>query len=148
MPENIREAFSQYILNLQNNICRALENLDGKAFFAEDTWDRPEGGGGISRIISKGNVIEKGGVNTSMVHGELPLSMQQAFGVGESRFFACGLSLVLHPWNPFVPTVHANWRYLSCTIRKGTSLTAGLAGDLILPPIIYLKKTAVIFIPR
>jgi coproporphyrinogen III oxidase len=74
-------------------------------------WERPEGGGGISCIISEGNVIEKGGVNISSVHGELPQFMRDAFGVSGKKFYACGLSLVIHPRNPFVPTVHANWRY-------------------------------------
>lgn len=103
--------FFEYIQKLQNNICNALEYVDGKAHFMEDTWIRPEGGGGTSRIISDGNVIEKGGVNISSVHGELPQSMRETFGVSGKRFYACGLSLVIHPFNPFVPTVHANWRY-------------------------------------
>src|SRR5688572_17375776 len=108
---SIKEAFHQYILDLQKKICDALERVDGKAVFNKDGWNRPEGGGGISRVISNGDVFEKGGVNTSAVFGKLPEAMQQAFGVGESSFFACGLSLVIHPLNPFVPTVHANWRY-------------------------------------
>lgn len=103
--------FFEYIQNLQNTICDALEYVDGKSRFIEDTWIRPEGGGGTSRIISNGNVIEKGGVNISSVHGELPQSMRETFGVSGKRFYACGLSLVIHPHNPFVPTVHANWRY-------------------------------------
>lgn len=103
--------FFEYIQNLQNTICNALEYIDGKARFMEDTWIRPEGGGGTSRVISDGNVIEKGGVNISSVHGELPQSMRDTFGVSGKDFYACGLSLVIHPINPFVPTVHANWRY-------------------------------------
>ncbi len=107
----IKESFSQNVIALQNTFCKAFEEVDGMAVFLEDKWARPEGGGGISRIISDGNVFEKGGVNTSMVHGKLPESMQKAFGVGDHHFFACGLSLVMHPLNPYVPTVHANWRY-------------------------------------
>src|SRR4051812_23329217 len=106
-----KEIFSHYILDLQNEICRGLEEVDGKAKFIEDRWERAEGGGGLSRVISGGDVFEKGGVNTSMVYGELPGAMQQAFGVEGKHFFACGLSLVIHPLNPHVPTVHANWRY-------------------------------------
>lgn len=106
-----KAAFSDYILSLQNTICRALEKADGRAVFAEDKWERVEGGGGVSRSIADGNVFEKGGVNTSMVYGKLPQAMQDNFGVKDSNFFACGLSLVIHPVNPFVPTVHANWRY-------------------------------------
>lgn len=108
---NIKEAFHQYITELQVTICSALEQLDGKAVFNKDEWIRPEGGGGLSCIISDGKVFEKAGVNTSAVFGDLPEAMQQAFGVEQGRFFACGLSLVIHPLNPFVPTVHANWRY-------------------------------------
>lgn len=89
----------------------ALELVDGKSKFIEDTWIRAEGGGGTSRVISNGRVFEKGGVNISSVHGELPQSMREAFGVNGKNFYACGLSLVIHPLNPYVPTVHANWRY-------------------------------------
>jgi coproporphyrinogen III oxidase len=129
----IKDTFSEYILSLQNTICDALERMDGRAVFAEDKWERPEGGGGISRIIGDGNVFEKGGVNTSMVYGKLPQAMQDAFGVKDNNFFACGLSLVIHPVNPFVPTVHANWRYFElydsemnkadCWFGGGTDLT-------------------------
>jgi len=72
---------------------------------------RPEGGGGTSRIFSEGKIFEKAGVNISSVQGELPQSMREAFGVSGKHFYACGLSLVIHPLNPYVPTVHANWRY-------------------------------------
>jgi coproporphyrinogen III oxidase len=69
------------------------------------------GGGGRTRVIENGAVFEKGGVNISAVHGELPESMKNYFKVKAGDFFACGLSMVIHPKNPFVPTVHANWRY-------------------------------------
>src|SRR4051812_44328205 len=117
---NTKETFNSYILELQNSICSALESVDGKASFIEDPWTREEGGGGISRVISNGNVFEKGGVNTSAVYGTLPAAMQQAFGVPESNFFACGLSLVIHPLNPYVATVHANWRYFELYDRSGS----------------------------
>lgn len=108
---NTQDLFFGYIQNLQNTICEAIEKADGKSRFMEDTWIRPEGGGGTSRVISEGKVFEKGGVNISSVHGELPQSMREAFGVSGKHFYACGLSLVIHPVNPYVPTVHANWRY-------------------------------------
>src|SRR5690606_26651370 len=117
----MKDKFYQYIQNLQDVITSQLEELDGKARFQEDVWERPEGGGGRTRVIQSGNVFEKGGVNISAVHGELPESMQQYFGVKDANFFACGLSLVIHPKNPFVPTVHANWRYLD---RKSTRLNS------------------------
>jgi coproporphyrinogen III oxidase len=107
----MKNKFYQYIQNLQDQICAGLEATDGQAKFREDIWDRPEGGGGRTRVIENGSVFEKGGVNISAVHGKLPEAMRQLFNVGEADFFACGLSLVLHPKNPMVPTVHANWRY-------------------------------------
>jgi coproporphyrinogen III oxidase len=116
--------FYQYIQNLQDQICKGLEDIDGVAQFREDLWDRPEGGGGRTRVIENGNVFEKGGVNISAVHGKLPDSMQKLFNVGEADFFACGLSLVIHPKNPMVPTVHANWRYFEM-YDTSTELSTG-----------------------
>ena len=108
---SLKNTFYNYIETLQNTITTQLEAVDGKATFKEDLWQRPEGGGGRTRVIENGAVFEKGGVNISAVHGVLPKSMQNYFKVNEVDFFACGLSLVLHPVNPMVPTVHANWRY-------------------------------------
>ena len=130
----LKERFNQYILDLQQSICSALEQIDGKSVFIEDRWSRPEGGGGISRVISNGNVFEKGGVNTSAVEGKLPPTMQQAFGVGESNFFACGLSLVIHPVNPYVPTVHANWRYFELYDHEGKRIDRWFGGGSDLTP--------------
>jgi coproporphyrinogen III oxidase len=107
----MKNKFYQYIQNLQDQITSKLEEVDGLAKFREDLWERPEGGGGRTRVIENGKVFEKGGVNISAVHGKLPEAMQKLFNVGEADFFACGLSLVIHPKNPMVPTVHANWRY-------------------------------------
>ena len=107
----MKDKFYQYIQNLQDQICKGLEDIDGVAKFREDIWERPEGGGGRTRVIENGQVFEKGGVNISAVHGKLPDSMQKLFNVGEADFFACGLSLVIHPKSPMAPTVHANWRY-------------------------------------
>jgi coproporphyrinogen III oxidase len=130
---SIKDQFTEYIHDLQDTICAELERVDGKAKFAEDKWERPEGGGGKTRVIANGNVFEKGGVNTSVVSGLLPKAMQIAFNVPDSKFFACGLSLVIHPLNPFVPTVHANWRLfelydledkrIDCWFGGGTDLT-------------------------
>jgi coproporphyrinogen III oxidase len=131
---NIRQAFSEFILQLQNNICSGLEKCDGGASFIEDRWERPEGGGGISRVISNGNVFEKGGVNTSAVHGKLPAAMQQAFGVKGEYFFACGLSLVIHPKNPYVPTVHANWRYFELFDSENQVIDSWFGGGSDLTP--------------
>ena len=81
MAESIREKFYAYIQNLQDTIVNAIEQVDGKAKFREDLWQRPEGGGGRTRVIENGNVFEKGGVNISAVHGALPEAMQKMFGV-------------------------------------------------------------------
>jgi coproporphyrinogen III oxidase len=120
----MKDQFYQYIQTLQDQICKGLEDIDGAAKFREDLWDRPEGGGGRTRVIENGNVFEKGGVNISAVHGKLPDSMQKLFNVGEADFFACGLSLVIHPKNPMVPTVHANWRYFEM-YDTSTELSTG-----------------------
>ena len=131
---DIKEAFNDYIAGLQLTICNALEKADGLAVFHQDKWTRPEGGGGLSCVISDGNVFEKGGVNTSAVFGKLPEAMQQAFEVGESRFFACGLSLVIHPVNPFVPTVHANWRYFELYNNDSQKIDSWFGGGSDLTP--------------
>lgn len=103
-------AFISFIHQLQDDICAALEQADGVAKFIEDKWERPEGGGGKTRVISNGNVFEKGGVNTSVVYGDVTDVMRKQLRIQGDRWFACGLSLVIHPVNPFVPTVHANYR--------------------------------------
>jgi coproporphyrinogen III oxidase len=108
---NIRTSFTTYIRDLQNEICSAIEEIDGKARFREDRWNRDGGGGGITRVIEKGNIFEKGGVNISTVHGELPDPIKTHFNVDRGWFWAGGISLVIHPESPMVPTVHANFRY-------------------------------------
>ncbi len=88
-----------------------MEDEDGLAKFSEDRWQRPDGGGGITRIIEKGKLIEKGGINTSVVHGPVTPALEQQLQTSGKEFFACGVSIVLHPLNPMVPTVHGNFRY-------------------------------------
>jgi len=131
---SLKEQFIAYLHSLQNTICFALAKADGKASFIEDKWERQEGGGGTSRVIANGNVFEKGGVNISVVEGALPETMQQLLGVTESDFFACGLSLVIHPLNPYVPTIHANWRYFELYDKKGTRLDCWFGGGSDLTP--------------
>ncbi|MCL4126457.1 UNVERIFIED_CONTAM: hypothetical protein GTU68_047146 [Idotea baltica] len=138
----MKDKFYNYIQNLQNTITSKLEEVDGKAKFKEDLWERPEGGGGRTRVIENGNVFEKGGVNISAVHGELPKTMQQHFGVEEANFFACGLSLVLHPKNPFVPTVHANWRYFEMYNKQGEIVDSWFGGGQDLTPYYLFKEDA------
>lgn len=136
-----REPFTQFIKTLQDQICTALENLDGKERFREDLWSRPEGGGGRTRVIENGALFEKGGVNISTVHGELPDVIQKHFNTGKGWFWAGGISLVLHPENPIVPTVHANFRYFELYEESGRSkpVDAWFGGGADLTPY-YLRE--------
>jgi len=96
---------------IQDEICAALEQVDGKAKFEEEKWEREGGGGGRTRVIQNGNILEKGGVNFSAVHGQLPPVMQKALQVTQDDFFATGISIVIHPNHPMVPIIHMNIRY-------------------------------------
>ena len=107
----MKDQFYKYIESLQDRITTTIEELDGTAIFEEDIWKRDEGGGGKTRVIENGTIFEKGGVNISAVYGELPEALRKQFKVDEGNFFACGLSIVLHPKIPFVHTVHANCRW-------------------------------------
>ncbi len=140
--QSMKDKFYQYIQNLQDSITSKLEAVDGKAKFQEDIWKRPEGGGGRTRVIENGNVFEKGGVNISGVHGKLPDSMQKYFGVEDADFFACGLSLVLHPKNPMVPTVHANWRYFEMYDKAGNIVDQWFGGGQDLTPYYLFEDDA------
>jgi coproporphyrinogen III oxidase len=108
----MRERMTTFVRSLQDEVCIALEVLEGGARFREELWERPGGGGGRTRVLEGGKVFEKAGVNTSEVHGELSESFAQRLPGTGRTFFATGVSLVLHPQNPHVPTVHANFRYL------------------------------------
>jgi len=107
-----REEVTAFFQQLQADICQALEKADGKATFQTDAWQREGGGGGVSRILQAGNVIEKGGVNFSAVWGEMPDALRHSNAEFQaSEFYATGVSIVLHPHNPFVPIIHMNVRY-------------------------------------
>jgi coproporphyrinogen III oxidase len=119
-----RENISAWLKQLQDSICSALEQADGKSKFEEDNWMREEGGGGRTRIIRNGNVIEKGGVLFSAVHGDAPpfLFKEQQHSTAQviesketPQFFATGISIVIHPVNPMVPIIHMNIRYFEMT---------------------------------
>ena len=138
----MKDQFYNYIQKLQDQICSGLEQIDGVATFKQDLWERPEGGGGRTRVIQDGAVFEKGGVNISAVHGALPKAMQAYFKVGEVDFFACGLSLVLHPKNPFVPTVHANWRYFEMYNKQGEIVDSWFGGGQDLTPYYLFEEDA------
>ncbi|UNY99605.1 oxygen-dependent coproporphyrinogen oxidase [Zhouia spongiae] len=138
----MKEQFYQYIQELQDTITSKIEEIDGKARFQQDLWERPEGGGGRTRVIQNGAVFEKGGVNISAVHGPLPKAMQAYFKVEDVDFFACGLSLVLHPKNPFVPTVHANWRYFEMYDKEGNTVDSWFGGGQDLTPYYLFEEDA------
>ncbi|ERN39883.1 coproporphyrinogen III oxidase [Rubidibacter lacunae KORDI 51-2] len=113
-PTDARTRVGQFMRQLQDEICTALETLDGgDRGFREDSWERPGGGGGRSRVLSAGNLFEQGGVNFSEVFGDrLPPSILKQRPEAEGHgFYATGTSMVLHPHSPYVPTVHLNYRY-------------------------------------
>jgi coproporphyrinogen III oxidase len=110
--ESLKQRMDGFVERLQNEICSALEAEDGAGRFRNDAWQREGGGGGHTRILEEGAVFEKAGVNRSTVHGELSESFARKLPGQGRQFFACGLSLVIHPRNPFVPTTHANFRYI------------------------------------
>src|ERR1700744_3730905 len=101
---------------IQDEICAALETVDGKAKFEEEKWERDGGGGGRTRIIQNGNIFERGGVNFSAVHGQLPPSVKKALNVGQDEFFVTGISIVIHPNHPMVPIIHMNVRYFELPV--------------------------------
>jgi len=109
-----KEEIEQFFLTLQDDICAGLEKADGKSAFKEDKWERTEGGGGRTRVIQDGAIIEKGGVNFSSVYGNCPDFLKQEAGIPQSetvQFHATGVSLVIHPNHPFIPIIHMNVRY-------------------------------------
>lgn len=124
-----KETISDWLKNLQDSICKSLEEADGGTKFKEENWVREEGGGGRTRIIKEGNVIEKGGVLYSAVSGDAPdflfkesahsaspqPSPKEREKVGKPQFFATGVSIVIHPKNPMVPIIHMNIRYFEMT---------------------------------
>ena len=139
---SIKESWIEYIHDLQNRICAALEEADGKAKFIEDKWERPEGGGGKTRVIANGDVFEKGGVNTSIVFGEVTEAMRTGLKIDGAKWFACGLSVVLHPINPFVPTVHCNYRMFELYNELNEVIDRWFGGGADLTPYYLFEKDA------
>jgi coproporphyrinogen III oxidase len=111
MTDPTREQIASEFKKIQTFICSNLEKLDGKAIFSSDDWRHEESGGGLSKVIQNGNLLEKGGVNFSEVAGNLPEALKKEFGPETKSFFATGVSIVLHPNNPMVPIIHMNIRY-------------------------------------
>ena len=141
----MKDQFYKHIENLQDSITSKIEEVDGLAKFKEDIWQRQEGGGGRTRVIENGAIFEKGGVNISAVHGELPEVLRKQFNADEGTFFACGLSLVLHPINPMIPTVHANWRYFEMYDTTGEMVTQWFGGGQDLTPYYLFEEDAIHF---
>lgn len=138
----MRLRMEQFIKSKQEEIVRELEKVDGTRFRI-DTWDRPNGGGGITCVLQDGNVFEKGGVNTSIVYGTLPRAAISKMRVNHKAldpdvesldFFAAGLSMVLHPKNPMAPTVHLNYRYFETANADGTPNAWWFGGGTDLTP--------------
>lgn len=119
---------------IQEEICRALEAVDGKTQFEEEKWERDGGGGGRTRVIQNGNIFEKGGVNFSAVHGQLPEQMQRALKVDKDEFFATGVSIVIHPNHPLVPIIHMNIRYFEMPAIDGAEPVRWFGGGIDLTP--------------
>lgn len=145
----IKEEWIQKIHALQDFICKALEEEEINAKFIEDKWERSGGGGGKTRVISNGVVFEKGGVNTSVVFGEVtPLmrsQLQNLSGKEGNSWFACGLSLVIHPYNPFVPTVHCNYRMFELYNETGDCIDRWFGGGTDLTPYYLFEEDASLF---
>jgi len=133
-----------YLMGLQDTICNAFENLDGGDSFREDSWTRDEGGGGRSRVMEGGKVFEKAGINFSHVHGaELPASATATRPELAGRSFqAMGVSLVIHPHNPYVPTSHANVRFFIAE-KAGADPVWWFGGGFDLTPYYGFREDAV-----
>jgi len=130
--EQIAEDYKQ----IQDEICAALEDTDGKATFEQEVWEREGGGGGRTRVIQNGHIFEKGGVNFSAVHGQLPHTIKRALNVEQDDFFATGVSIVIHPNHPLVPIIHMNIRYfeMPSSFNNSTPPVRWFGGGIDLTP--------------
>jgi coproporphyrinogen III oxidase len=135
LPANALELIKSYLLQLQETLCDTFEILDNQSTFIEDIWQRPSGGGGITRVLTKGRLFEKAGVNFSHVSGDqLPASATAHRPELAGRHFnALGVSLVIHPDNPYIPTAHANVRFFSAE-KKGSEPVWWFGGGFDLTP--------------
>ncbi len=142
---SIKEQWINFIHQLQDDICAVLELTDGKAKFIEDAWERIEGGGGKTRVIANGNAIEKGGVNTSIVFGDVSETMKTQLKIDGAKWFACGLSIVIHPVNPFVPTVHCNYRMFELYDEQNELIDRWFGGGTDLTPYYLIEEDVIHF---
>jgi len=129
---------------IQDEICAALELADGSAKFEEEQWEREGGGGGRTRVIQNGDIFEKGGVNFSAVHGQLPDTMKKALKVEQDDFFATGISIVIHPNHPMVPIIHMNIRYfeMPSSFGVGQQPVRWFGGGIDLTPHYVIEEDA------
>ncbi len=139
-----KERIAEDYKAIQDEICAALEITDGKAHFEEELWEREGGGGGRTRIIQNGNIFEKGGVNFSAVHGQLPHSVKKALNVEQDDFFATGISIVIHPNHPMVPIIHMNIRYfeMPSSFKTGQQPVRWFGGGIDLTPHYVIEEDA------
>ena len=140
-----KEEISAAYQLIQDEICTALEQLDGKAKFEEEKWEREGGGGGRTRIMQNGSIIEKGGVNFSAVHGQLPAQIKKAFNVEHDEFFATGISIVIHPNHPMVPIIHMNIRYFEMPSADSENPVRWFGGGIDLTPHYVFEDDAKFF---
>lgn len=141
----IKDIWIDLINKLQDEICLALEQADGQASFIEDPWIREEGGGGRTRVLSHGKVFEKAGVNTSVVFGTVTDTMRKQLGIDADKWFACGISLVIHPVSPMVPTVHCNYRMFEMYDAQDALADRWFGGGADLTPYYLFEEDAVHF---
>ena len=139
-----KEQIAEHYQQIQNEICAGLELADGEGKFQEEIWNRDGGGGGRTRIIQNGSVLEKAGVNFSAVHGKLPDSIKKAFGVSEDDFFATGVSIVIHPNSPWIPIIHMNIRYFEMLGETGKEMR-WFGGGIDLTPHFVIEEDARFF---
>ena len=140
-----KEQIATEYQTIQDEICLALENLDGKAKFEEEKWEREGGGGGRTRVIQNGNLFEKGGVNFSAVDGQLPYTLKKALKVEEDNFFATGVSIVIHPNHPIVPIIHMNIRYFEMPSIGGNEPVRWFGGGIDVTPHYIIDEDAKFF---
>lgn len=130
-----KEQITEFFRELQDSICQSLEAADGVGTFREDAWERPGGGGGRSRTLANGAVIEKGGVGFSAVHGEATEATLRSLNLtGPAEFYATGVSIVLHPRNPMVPIIHMNVRYFEMSTATSVAGHNWFGGGIDLTP--------------
>ncbi len=149
-PESRRAEAVRWIAGLHDELTSFFGRLDGGGTFAEDRWERPGGGGGVARVMTDGATFEKAGINRSAVMGELPEAAARRLGgsgatTGATHFFATGVSLVVHPRSPKLPTVHLNVRYFELTDDAGQLTDSWYGGGTDLTPFYPHEEDAVLF---